>query len=192
MPCNLCNQDLSGALMTLPCCQNVVHTVCGIRSIGDQLADRYNANCASCEALQYLLASPYDVGVAHALPEAPAFVEAVKSCNKFRITAMKARVQFRKLLREKKVVFSEQVAQHIQAIKAIKKAEMTSIKSSDVFKAYNKGQNAYSRSFARILKDFNINTFSLRRQLRLRLKDECRMWQYSGHRMIARLFRMRL
>jgi len=138
------------------------------------------------------LASPYDFGVAQALPEAPAFIEAVKNCNKFRITAMKARVQFRKLLREKKLVFSEQVAQHIQAIKAIKKAEMTSIKSSDVFKAYNKGQNAYSRIYVKILKDFNINTFSLRRQLRLRLKDECRMWQYSGHRMIARLFRMRL
>lgn len=192
MSCNLCNQDLSGALMSLPCCQTVVHTVCGIRSIGDQLADRYNANCASCEAIQYLMASPYDVGVAHALPEAPAFTEAVKNCNTFRIAATKARAQFRKLLREKKLVFSDQAAQHIQAIKAIRKAETTSIKSSDVFKAYNKAQNAYSRSFSRILKDFNINTFSLRRQLRLRLKDDCRMWQYSGSRMIGRLFRMRL
>jgi predicted transcriptional regulator len=139
--------------------------------------------------------SPYDVydtDNAPALPEAPAFIEAVKSCNTFRIVATKARIQIKKLMREKKAIFSDQVAQHIQAIKAIRKAETTSIKSSDVFKAYNKAQNAYSRSFTRTLKDFNINTFPLRRQLRLRLKDDCRMWQYSGARMVSRLFRLRL
>ena len=181
--------------MTLPCCQAVIHTACGIKSIGDQLVDQYNANanCVCCQALQYLLVSPYDdANGPSLLPEAPAFVEAVKSCNKFRIASTKARAQFKKLLREKKAAFSEQTAPHIQALKAIKKAEMTSIKSSDVFKAYNKTQNAYSRSFAKIIKDFDINTYTLRRQLRLRLKDECRMWQHSGARMIARLFRIRL
>lgn len=178
--------------MTLPCCQAVIHTACGIKSIGDQMSDRYNANCVCCQALQYLLISPYDTAEPSLLPEAPAFVEAVKSCNKFRIASSKARIQLRKLMREKKAVFSEQVSPHIQALKAIKKAEMTSIKSSDVFKAYNKAQHAYSRSFAKILKDFNINTFNLRRQLRLRLKDECRMWQYYGARMLLGMYRIRL
>lgn len=176
--------------MTLPCCQIIVHSVCGIKSIGDQLADNYNANCVSCEALQYNLSS--SDSEAPPLPETPVFKEAVKMCNKFRLAAWKARSQLKRLLREKKTVFSEQVAQHIQAIKAVKKAEMAALKSSDIFKVYNKAQTAYSRVFKKITKDFHINTYSTRKKFCKLLKDDCLMWHYNGSQQIKRVFRLRL
>ena len=175
--------------MTLPCCQGVVHSRCGIKSIGDQLADRYNANCVSCEGLQYNL-STTDDGIP--LPETPVFKEAVKSCNKFRLVASKARSQLKRLMRERKKVFSEQVAPHIQAIKAIKKVETAALKSSDIFKAYNKAQNAYGRVYSKIIKDFNINNFSLRNKFMNILQGDCLMWHYTGARQIRRIFRLRL
>jgi hypothetical protein len=186
----MCHQDLSGALMTLPCCQAVIHSRCGIKSIGDQLADRYNANCVSCEALQYSLSASDDDGLP--LPETPVFKEAVKSCNKFRVVAWKARSQLKRLMRERKKVFSEQVAQHIQAIKAVKKAETAALKSSDIFKAYNKAQSAYARVFSKITKDFHINTYSIKKKFYRLLKDDYLMWHYTGSQQIKRVFRLRL
>ena len=189
MSCSLCNQDLSGALMTLPCCQNIIHALCGINSIGSQLFNGYTALC-SCGSLQYT--TSYDQDEPVTLPDTPVFTEDVKNCNKFRILASKASNQLKKMIREKKKIFSEQAAPHIQAIKAIKRAEVSAIRSSDAFKAYNKTQKVYKNAFNKILKDHNLNTFAYRRDLRIRLKDTSRMWRYSGFMLLRYPFRVRI
>jgi len=189
MSCQICQEDLSGALMVRPCCQTTVHTLCGIKNLGSQLMNGYTAHC-SCGSLQYTTAPDYDDSVS--LPDTPAFVEAVKNCNKFRILASKASIQFKRLVREKKKLFSEQIENHFQTIKAIKKAEIADIRSSDIFKAYNKTQSTYKKAYTKIIRDFHLNTFACRRKLRLRLNDMRSIWRRNGSSIIAYAFRRRI
>ena len=175
--------------MVRPCCQTTVHTLCGIKNLGSQLMNGYTAHC-SCGSLQYTTSPDYDDPVT--LPDTPAFVEAVKNCNKFRILASKASIQFKRLMREKKKLFSEQTAHHFQTIKAIKKAEIADIRSSDIFKAYNKTQSTYKKAYTKIIREFHLNTFAYRRQLRLQLNDKRHLFRLNGSLMLAHAFRRRI
>ena len=174
--------------MTLPCCQATVHTLCGIKIFGAQLINAFTAYC-SCGSVQYTSLSDEE---AASLPDTPVFTQAVKSCNRFRILASKASGKMKKLLRERKKVFAEQTTHHIQAIKAIKKIELSSIRSNDIYKAYNKAQTAYKKSYNKIIKDFSLTTFSYRRKLRLRLRDIHRISQVTGPMLLRYPFRVRI
>jgi hypothetical protein len=184
MSCDICQQDLSGALMEMPCCQTVFHTQCGIKMISTQLYPAYHAYCF-CGSVQYSHSSWVDPP----LPDTPAFSAALKGCNKARIVASKAAIKLRKLMREKKREFLDQANVHIQAIKALKKSESKTLRSSDVFKAYNKARNTYYKHFETIANDFNL-IYAQRRQLRLQFKDR-HLWRL-GSRSIHRLFRLGL
>ena len=189
MSCSICANDLSGALMTMPCCQVTLHTTCGIRQFAFQVASTNSAICV-CGVLHYSL-DPY-LNVEETLPATPAFSQAVTACNTLRITAAKASRQLRSLVRRQKTLFFEEVAPHIQAIKAIKKATMASLRSDDIYKTHARAQKRYIKAFTTILKDYALNSYNLRRQLRIRLKDKILRMDLHRPQRVCYGFRVRL
>lgn len=186
MECGICHNDISGSQMTMPCCQMNVHSACGIQLVAGQHA--FGEIMCHCGVEIY----SFNEAPAQPLPETPAFEAAFKRCNALRLVATKARGAFKKLIREKKAEFFEFANPHIQAIKDGKKAIEASIRSNDVTKAYNRAQTTYERSFNAILKDFSLDSYPLRKGLRMKLKEKYHLWHHRYTNLIHRPFRIRI
>jgi hypothetical protein len=168
MNCEVCSLPIEGqATAAVPCCERIYHTSCLVK---ESIKAGYNLLPLRCGCGIFHFNESYQqFSSYHQLPQIDvnAFVEneenrtQLKKLKEKALAAKKARSALNTILREKRVIFRNNVKPYSDSIKAIGKETTNSIKNTEQWKAASKTMHSYTTSVNKFTKDHKLSHHSL-------------------------------
>jgi len=169
MNCQCCSLEISedAAISSVPCCGRKFHTLCMIQNIGSMASYGCHAYCYCGVTLfcdphsDSQENQPNSEDIIATLVNNPTSNQEIEALKKTHREFRKSRLEFMKLIRQKKRIFKEESNPHIVALKQMQRSIKETIRSEDAYKNYSKYSRKYSRLFKQVRSKYSLNRDTL-------------------------------